>query len=143
MAGLEDPTTNSRFYVEVEGLTAAVFTEVTGLQAEVEVQDYAEGGLNETTHRFPGRRKFSNVTLKRGLTSSKDFWQWVETLYSDNAKRCNVSIVLYSTEGEPLHRWNCRQAFPTKWVGPQFTAATSAIAIESLEFAHEGFELAQ
>ena len=37
-----------------------------------------------------------------------------------------------------MMRWNFLNAFPVKWVGPQFTADSTTLAIESVELAHEG-----
>src|SRR5437016_8239237 len=64
-----------RFYVEVGTKGSgreiqALFTEVSGLQVEMQVMDYEEGGVNNYIRRLPGRLKVGNVTLKRGLTKS-------------------------------------------------------------------------
>jgi phage tail-like protein len=44
-----------RFYVKIEGITQAVFTEVSGLSLEVATEDVEEGGRNDFVHRVPGR----------------------------------------------------------------------------------------
>src|ERR1700687_5302643 len=66
----------NRFYVEVAKIHEAVFTEVSGLQVEMQVTDYEEGGQNNFVHRLPGRLKVGNITLKRGLVRSNDFLKW-------------------------------------------------------------------
>lgn len=126
-----------RFYVEIGKSGAqtvqAVFTEVSGLQIEMQVTEYEEGGTNNFIHKLPGRLKVSNVTLKHGLTRSNDFLSWCLSL-----ERRNVSVVMYDVAAKPVMRWNFTDAYPVKWVGPQFTADSTAIAIETVELAHRG-----
>ena len=135
----------NRFYVEV-GRTKgssdfqAVFSEVSGLQVEMQTTDYEEGGQNTFVHKLPGRLKVSNVTLKRGLVKSNEFLDWLmHTGVLRPMDRRNVSVVLFDQTGQTVvMRWNFLNAFPVKWVGPQFTADSTTIAIESVELAHEG-----
>jgi len=129
----------NRFYVEIGKIQEAVFTEVSGLQVEMQVTDYEEGGQNNFVHRLPGRLKVSNVTLKRGLVRSNDFLKWcMAAALEKPMDRRNVSIVLFDQAGKMVIRWNFANAFPVKWVGPQFTADSTTLAIESVELAHEG-----
>jgi phage tail-like protein len=120
----------------------AVFTELSGLQVETEVQEYAEGGNNSFTHRLPGRTKVGNITLKRGMTSSNELFSWyLQHLQGKTIKRVNVSVVMYDTAGEELMRWNFVNAYPVKWSGPQLTAGGNQAAIETLELAHDGLQV--
>jgi phage tail-like protein len=135
----------NRFYVEVgatKGKTdfQAVFSEVSGLQVEMQTTDYEEGGENNFVHKLPGRLKVSNVTLKRGLVRSNEFLHWLtHTGLLKPMDRRNVSVVLFDQTGQTVvMRWNFLKAFPVKWVGPQFAADSTTIAIESVELAHEG-----
>jgi phage tail-like protein len=126
-----------RFYVEMGKAGAkavqAVFTEVSGLQIEMQVTEYEEGGTNNFIHKLPGRLKVSNVTLKHGITRSNDFLSWCLSI-----ERRNVSVVMYDVAGAAVMRWNFTDAYPVKWVGPQFTADSTAMAIETIEIAHRG-----
>ena len=141
LASRTDPYLGARFFVEIEGVDQGGFTECTGLQAEVEVTDYQEGGNNGYIHKLAGRTKFTNVVLKRGVTDSTDLWDWFQDVSRGQIERKDVSVVLYNSEQEEVRRWNLREAFPSKWVGPAFNATTPAVAIESLELAHHGFEV--
>ncbi len=132
---------NCRFYVEIDGIMEAVFTDVSGLQVEMEVFEYAEGGNNNFVHRLPGRTKVSNITLKRGMTGSNDFFKWYAEVASGTIKRRNVSVILYDVRGTELTRWSFVKAYPVKWIGPQLSAAGHDAAIETLELAHEGLNL--
>lgn len=141
LASRTDPYLGAHFFVEIEGVDQGGFTECTGLQAEVEVTDYQEGGNNGFVHKLPGRTKFANVVLKHGMIASTDLWDWFQDVSRGDFERKDVSVVLYNSEQEEVRRWNLRQAFPSKWVGPAFNATNAAVAIESLELAHHGFEV--
>ena len=133
-----DPLTTRRFYLEISNVAEAGFSEVSGLEAEVEVVEYAEGGCNWFTHKLPGRVKFPNVTLKRGMTESLELWDWFVKAINGNVERKDVGIVLYDETKTEKRRWSLQRAYPVKWVGAAFKASDNAIAIETLELAHEG-----
>jgi phage tail-like protein len=131
-----------RFYVQIDGVAQAVFTELSGLSMEMTVEDVEEGGNNGFVHRLPGRGKVSNLTLKRGMTTSNDFLKWMTgNVAGTQFRTANVSVILFNPDGSEAMRWNFNRAYPVKWSGPQFKADDTAIAIESVEFAHEGLSL--
>ena len=120
-----DAYPSARFAVEVDKVMLAEFIEVSGLEAEVETFEYQEGGNNMFTYKLPGRIKFPNVTLKRGVTASNDLWDWFqEVMYKKSAasgqserknlsiERKNVSIVLYDQAFKESRRWNLMNAYP-------------------------------
>jgi phage tail-like protein len=128
-----------RFYVMIDALAHAVFTEVSGIQVESEVMDYAEGGNNGFVHRLPGRTKFSNITLKRGMTSSNELFVWYMLIVQGKSfLRRNLTIIMYNPAGLLVTTWHYVNAYPVKWVGPQLTASGTQAAVETLELAHEG-----
>jgi phage tail-like protein len=130
-----------RFYVKIGGATQAVFTEVSGLGIEMAVEEVEEGGNNGFVHRLPGRCKVGNLTLKSGMTKSNEFLKWILDVGRGKIVKQHLSIILYKPDGKESIRWEFTNAFPIKWTGPQFKADETASAIESLELAHEGFEL--
>jgi phage tail-like protein len=130
-----------RFYLICDKTAQGVFTEISGLQMEVDVMDYQEGGRNDFVHRLPGFTKVSNLTLKRGMTSSNEFYWWCEEVARGKFTRHNVSVVMCDAGGNKLMQWDFRNAYPVKWIGPQFGAADAAAAIETVELAHEGMSL--
>jgi phage tail-like protein len=127
-----------RFYVQIEGVPQAVFTELSGLQLETEVEEVVEGGNNGFVHKMPGRTKVGNITLKRGMTKSNEFFKWYMDIAQGKISRRNVSVIMYDAAGEPVMRWHFDKAYPVKWIGPQFSAGSNATAIETLELAHSG-----
>lgn len=140
LAARTDPYVGARFFVEIDGLTHAGFTECSGLEARTEIFEYKEGGLNEYTHKLPGRTTFANLKLKWGMTDSRELWQWYQDVIRGRIERKNLSVVLYNSEQTEVRRWNLRAAYPVRWIGPEFAAAADAVSIETLELAYHGFE---
>ena len=134
----KDPYLGYRFLVEIEGLVVSGFSEVSGLQAETEVEEYREGGVNEHTHKLPKGTKYTNLILKRGITDSNELWKWHQDVIEGRIQRRSGSIILLDQTGEEKWRWNFIGAYPIKWTGPDFKADSSAAAIETLEFVHNG-----
>lgn len=141
----EDPWNSYRFAIEIQGIQEAEFLECSGLQVEVKAEPYEEGGLNGFTHKLPGRRSYSNITLKRGLTSSTQLLDWLDRIGTLDAKGSevrNVSILLLDHTGTPQRRYNLTGAFPTKWTGPSLNASTSTTLVESVELAFQEMSIA-
>ncbi len=141
MPTTEEAYPSYRFYVEIAGVPQAVFTEVSGLQIETEITEYEEGGNNDFVHRLPGRTKIGNITLKRGMTSSNELLQWFLKIARGSIDRRNVTVIMYDSAGRELFRWNFIEAYPVKWTGPQFAAASTEAAVETLELTHNGMTI--
>jgi phage tail-like protein len=132
------------FYVE--GINIGAFTEVSGLQVEVDkVEEVREGGQNEYVHRLPGRLKWPNLVLKRGVTSENKLFDWFKKTSGEGFAATNrlerklAALAMVDSEGWPLRYWVFTDAFPVKWTGPKFAASSSDVATEELEVAHHGF----
>jgi len=142
-----DPFATCRFHIEIGEIKEAAFTECSGLEIATDVLEYYEGGLNEYPHKIPGRTKLTNITLKRGFATSNELYKWFhemeQNLLTGKAiTRKQVTIKLYNTaKKEEVMQWMLKDAFPVKWVGPDFKAGEGAVAIETLELAHHGITL--
>ncbi len=138
-----NPFPSGNFRVEIQGITAASFSEVCGLEASIDVIDYRAGDSRVNTDRkLPGLNKFTNITLKRGITQDTSLWDWFNSGLAGNVFRADMIIILLDQADNPVVLWRVRNAWPCKWVGPQLTAKCSDVAIETLEICHEGLELA-
>jgi phage tail-like protein len=136
-----DPYANFNFMLEIDGITVAGFSEVTGLNAESTPIEYREGNEALTTRKLPGLLKYSNLTLKRGVTDQKDLFEWVKTVEDGDVRRLkSMSVVLLDEQRNEAARWNLRFAWPTKYTVPDLKANANEIAIETLELCHEGLE---
>lgn len=140
-AARPDPITTFGFHVEVGDITEAVFSECSGIQAELQVDEYMQGGANDTVYRLPGRARFTNVTLRRGITTSDELWRWWKETLRGRISRKEVAIVLHNRKGDEVMRWTLSDAFPVKWVAPPFRAGENSAAIEALELAYQSLRL--
>jgi phage tail-like protein len=125
------------------GGTRIGFSEVTGLNQENQAIEYRDGSFPEySSIKMPGLRKFSNVTLKRGIIKADNqFFQWLSTVKLNKVERRDVVVSLLNENHEPVMTWKIQNAFPVKVEGPGLKASGNEVAIESIELAHEGLEL--
>ena len=114
------------------------FSECTGLEMSLEVEDYMEGGNNGMALKFPTRVKWENITLKKGLTTNTVLWDWFHGFVDGTGRRKDGVITLQNQEHDPHIVWGFRRGLPLKYSGPQLNASESNVAIESIEIAHEG-----
>ncbi len=162
-----DPVPAYLFFVELSGVIVALFTECDGIKLEREVKEINEGGVNNYTHKLPGRVKGGNITLKRGLSMSRALWDWfTQGRYNFKVKRINFSII----QGAPGHNlataiagamggasdtfmsvagqgfgkvkhWDIENAYPVSWELSSLSTSSTDLAIETLEIAHHGLTL--
>jgi phage tail-like protein len=134
-----DPYRNFNFLVELEGIAHASFSECTGLGSTTEVIEYREGGDNSTVRKLPGKTTYTDISLKWGLTSSTDLWDWRQQIVDGTVERRNGSIVAVDLDNRTeVARWDFVRAWPSKWEGPSFNAKGNDVAIDTLVLAHEG-----
>lgn len=137
----KDPYAGFNFLVEVDGITRAAFSECSGLSTDTDPIEYRDGSEDITVRKIPGLKKFANISLKRGMTTDLELWNWRKTVLDGLTERKSGSIVLLNEAREEVLRWNFFEGWPTKWEGPSMNATGNEIAIETLEIAHEGLEL--
>lgn len=133
-----DPYLGFNYVVEIKDIQVAGFSEVSGLQVEIEVQDYREGGLNTHLHRLPGPARYpNNLVLRRGLAGDQ-LWLWHQDVVNGRIVRKNGSIILRDSAGKERWRWNFVQAYPVRWTGPELRAQSAEVAVEAVELVHKG-----
>lgn len=130
-------------------LSSAGFSEISGLDATMDVETYDAGGYNSASLKFPGRIKWANLVFKRGVlawrdpSDTSDFWTWLQSYLDGNGIRKDGTITLQNEAGEAALTWGWQRGLPVKWTGATMNASTSQVAIEQLEIAHEGLTLVQ
>ncbi len=112
------------------------FQEVSGLSAEVGVEEYREGGLNDSVHRLPTGAKHGNLVLKRGFTMSSALAAWCRRAIEDFEFDPQEVLVFLGEQHQPLATWGFVDAYPVKWSVSSFNAEQNALTIESLELAY-------
>lgn len=127
------------------------FQECSGLEVEMDVQEYQEGGRNDGVIRRAGRAKYSAIVLKRGMLYSnggvvnKDLWRWIQGVVSGERPiaRYDGIIQVMSSGDDVAATWVFDRGLPLKIRGPELNAKTGEVAIEELHIAHEGLRLAE
>ena len=136
------PLPKFHFLVQWGG-TRIGFTEVTGLDMQVEAIEYREGSSPQYTKtKMPGLHKFSNITLKRGtFDGDKEFYAWIKTVNLNKVERRDLTISLLNENHEPVISWKVINAFPTKVQASDLKSDGNEVAIETLELMHEGLDV--
>jgi phage tail-like protein len=132
------------FHFSVDwGGTQLTFSEVTGLNIEVQPIEYRDGLNPEySTTKMPGMKKYGNLTLKRGVfASDNEYYEWMQEIALNKVTRRDIIISLLNEDHEPVMTWKVVNAWPTKLTSPDLKANANEAAIETLEVAHEGIQV--
>ncbi len=114
------------------------FSECSGLEMSLKVEDYREGGRNSAVLKFPGRVEWTNVTLKKGIGAGTELWDWHFGFAQGRGRRRDGIIALLNDLRVPNNIWYFRRGLPVKYTGPSLNATQNNVSIESIEIAHEG-----
>lgn len=139
----QDPIKSFLFKLEVQDQLVGLFTECSGIGSETEVIEHKvvqEG--RPIIMKVPGRLKWENVTLKKGITDDLKVWSWRHQIEIGNVEknRFNGSIIMTDHDLKPVARWDFVRAWPAKVSGPSPKADSNEIGIEEIVLAHEGIE---
>lgn len=151
-----DPAPAYLFYISISGLIVGLFTGCDGLSVTRATEEIHEGGVNDHTHFLPGQVTNGKITLKRGLSISRQLWDWFEEgLYDCKVKRVNMSII----QGAPgmsaagiagaggmgvVKTWNLDAAYPVSWsLSGLDVNNTTQVSIESIEIAFRSLSLSK
>jgi phage tail-like protein len=124
--------------------TQIAFQEVSGLDVESQPIEYRVGDSKEwSSIKMPGLRKFGNVTMKKGVFKSDNkYWDWFKQIKMNTVKRIPVTISLLDEAAGVTMTWTLKNAFPTKITSTDLKADGNEVAVETIEIAHEGIEIA-
>jgi phage tail-like protein len=137
-----DPLVGFNFRLEIEGKLSGYFTEVGGIGSENEIveQKAVDKKGHEIILKVPGRLKWENVTLKRGITDKMDIWDWRKLVEDGKMKdaRTNCSVIMMDRNYEDVARWDLTNAWPSKVTGPSIKSDSNEFGIEEVTLVHEG-----
>jgi phage tail-like protein len=137
----QDPLTSFHFGLEVQGAVAGYFTECSGLGSENDIieQKVVNAKGVEIVMKVPGRLKWGDITLKRGITQDMAIWNWRKQVEDGKVKdaRKSGSIIMFDQELKEVARWNFNNAWPSKVSGPSLKTDSNEIGIEELTLVHE------
>lgn len=137
----EDPVVSYLFALDVQGTIKGYFTECSGIGSETEIAEQKvvnEKGV-QIVLKVPGRLKWGDITLKRGLTSAMDLWDWRKMVEDGVVKgaRKNGSIIMFNQELKPVAKWDFKNAWPSKISGPTPKSDGNDLSLEEITIVHE------
>ena len=138
----QDPLRNCRFRIEIDGIQAGGFCEAFIAATTTDVIEYREGSDASHVRKLPGLTKFGNVTLKRGVSSSLELFNWhLQVVRGQiSSARKNVAIVVLDEAGKDVARFQVSDAWPAKYDPGDLNAKGNEVFIEALELVNEGIE---
>ncbi|HEY86252.1 MAG TPA: phage tail protein [Chloroflexi bacterium] len=140
-----DPLLGFNFSLEVaDHNVTGYFTEVGGLTSEHDVVEHkvvTEDG-REVVQMIPGRVKWAEISLKRGITADVGFWEWRDLVVQGDidGARTTVTIQMYNRNYEPVSTWTLFNAWPSKVSGPELKSDSNDFTVEELTLIHEGMK---
>jgi phage tail-like protein len=145
------PSSSARGTTAANGtLGDGAFAECSGLDLEMDVGEYLEGGRNNGVLQRAGRAKVARIVLRRGMLHpaggrvNTELWQWLQDVL-DGVRPIRrydgIVTVLDERVNQPVATWKFSRGLPAKLVGPQLNARTGEVAIEELQIAHEGLRM--
>ena len=135
-----DPYAVYNFVVEINNIEVGGFSEVSGLQVETEYESIREGGINDYEHKLARITKYPNLTLKRGIIDADELWKWHSEIIDGKVQRNTITVKLRNYSKEDKWSWVFNDAYPVKWSVSDLNATSSSVALESVEFAHNGMK---
>lgn len=141
------PPVGFYFTVSVSGISNASdasFQEVSGLNAEMGMEEIAEGGENRFKYRVPTPPKYGNLVLKRGMVApNSDLATWCLTTISSGLSQKmtlkTITVKLLDSSGKVLSSWDFLNAWPVKVNISDLKSQENAIVVETMEFAYTYF----
>jgi phage tail-like protein len=139
--GREDVLVGFHFSLDLQGVVTGYFTEVSGIGSESEIAEskvVSEKGT-QVVLKVPGRLKWGDITLKRGLTSSMDLWKWRKMIEDGDVKgaRKNGSIMMFDQSLKAVAQWDFKNAWPSKITGPAPKSDSNELVVEEITIVHE------
>jgi phage tail-like protein len=151
-----------QFVVEIGGGDiSAAFQKCSELSSEAAKIEYWEGG-SSIPWKVPGRLAMTDVTLERGASSSRKFYDWMISVMDASAgaegteglsrgvgaltpryMRQIEIIQLDRDAATPLRIWKLHNAWPTKFVAGDWDNTADDVVIEALTLTFDLYTLEQ
>jgi phage tail-like protein len=118
------------------------FQSVGGLNVEYDTETFKEGGENRFEHKLPGRTKYPDLSLKRGMLTDSKVIKWCLDAFQNRVfQPAQVNVSLLNEEHQPLKTWKVMRAWPRKWAVSDFNASESSVVVETLELSYSHFSV--
>jgi len=140
---MDAPFTTFRFEVVLDldeptdGLDSplcdAAFAECDGLEMTMEPRVVESASVTDRQQRLIGPVKYGQITLKRGMTSNLQLWQWfARGTRPGSVLTAHGQITMWDSAGTPAIQFTLEGCLPVKMRAPALRAADGLVAIEEL-----------
>ncbi|HEY4333611.1 MAG TPA: phage tail protein [Ilumatobacteraceae bacterium] len=133
------------FAIAIDGQDEGYFTEVSGIGIDIDVSEQAQimkDGNTKVTVKVPASAKYTEITLKRGFTTSAKFQSWFDEVV--NAKSATpyktASITVYNRVGEKTATFNFDKVWPSKLSISDLSASSGELIVEEVTLQHDELE---
>ena len=130
----------SFFAFEIDGVNLAWFTGCSGLSIEFDVTTFKAGnGKNVVDRKRPGKPKYGEVVLKRGMTTDTALHDWfIEVVDAAGPTPYKTaSIVIYGRENTEVARFNLEACWPSKLTNSDLNSGSDDVMVEEITIQHE------
>ncbi len=118
------------------------FQEVSGLDVEMEMESFTEGGQNRFTWQLPKRTRYSDLVLKRGMFMGSGIVLWCRNALENFVfEPVNLTVALLNESHVPIQAWYVVNAIPKKWSISNFNAEENSVVIESITLSYQFFNV--
>lgn len=144
------------FRIEIQNgdsQAVAYASEVSAASAEYDIAEYRAGDdAHFAMRKYPGLARYSNVIIKQCLVQGEmNLYALVGDGLGGDANNTHshvptsdykkeIVITLMDDAGNDTASWTLSEAWAVKYTMPELNSSTSEIAIETIEFAMDGFK---
>lgn len=147
-----DPYKNFKFKIKFKDGKdyVAGVSKVSALKRTTDVVEHRDGGDPSSSRQSPGRTKYEQITLERGVTHDTDFEKWASQVYNFGGKnggesslknfRRDLIIEVYNESGQKVLAYTVFRCWVSEYQAlPDLDANANAVAIESIKLVNEGW----
>jgi phage tail-like protein len=129
--------------IPVDGLSSplcdAAFAECDGLEMTMEPRTIESGGVNDRQIHLIGPVKYSQLTLKRGMTSNLQLWSWFALNARGVLTPASGIVTMWDSDGTPVIEFVLEGCLPVRVRAPALNSRDGLVAIEELSIVYEKF----
>lgn len=146
---VDPPFTTFNFLVEItvdgvsEKVCSAAFSECEGLEISMQPKTIREGGNNGRPIHLSGPAAYGQLTLKRGMSTNFDLWDWFEKVLTpgNHGLRATADVIIQSAAQKPVAKFSLTGCMPVKLKAPALNAKEGQVAIEEMQLVYETLTL--
>jgi phage tail-like protein len=141
--GPNDALTAARFSLTIDGVEIAQFSELAGINSEIEPVELMEtNGEKLFLKKLPGKAKPATVTLKRGVTKDVGIFAWHQSVREGQlaAARKSCTLTMYDTAGTATAKYYLESAWPSKVEISALKAGASEVLYETVTLTSEDIQ---